>query len=70
MSNADVLREVEKGYRMLKLDCIEQKSYEIMTNCWRSEPNKRPTFEALQHILGKSSFYCLLFYSTNDVLCK
>ncbi|XP_075247009.1 tyrosine-protein kinase Src42A-like [Convolutriloba macropyga] len=59
MSNADVLREVEKGYRMPKLDCIEQKSYDIMSNCWRPEANKRPTFEALQHILDD-------YYTSND----
>ena len=62
MSNADVLREVEKGYRMPKLDCIEPKSYEIMSNCWRPEANKRPTFEALQHILGEEVIFELFFF--------
>lgn len=48
MTNAEVLQQVERGYRMPKpVDCNDL-LYAIMLDCWKSEPAERPTFETLQ----------------------
>jgi len=48
MTNAEVLQQVERGYRMpAPVDCNEL-LYAIMLDCWKSEPKERPTFETLQ----------------------
>jgi serine/threonine protein kinase len=47
MSNTEVLEKTSKGYRMPKpIDCPEH-VYNIMLECWQSQPEKRPTFETL-----------------------
>jgi hypothetical protein len=49
MNNRDVLEQIERGYRMPKptlVDCPNT-IYQIMTDCWDKEPEKRPTFEYL-----------------------
>jgi len=48
MTNAEVLRQVEHGYRMPCPPCCPQALYEIMLECWLKDPIKRPTFETLQ----------------------
>lgn len=48
MTNAEVLHQVEHGYRMqAPQDCPPQ-LYDIMLECWHKDPMKRPTFETLQ----------------------
>ena len=48
MTNAEVLQQVERGYRMpCPVGCNEL-LYTIMLDCWKSEPLERPTFETLQ----------------------
>ena len=47
MSNAQVLEAIQQGYRMpCPMGCPDQ-LYEIMTECWREDPESRPTFETL-----------------------
>lgn len=47
MSNTEVLEKIQIGYRMPKpIDCPEH-LYNIMLECWQSQPEKRPTFETL-----------------------
>ena len=48
MSNAEVLRKVESGYRMEKPRDCPDPLYEMMLDCWKSKPEDRPTFETLQ----------------------
>ncbi|KAL2090839.1 hypothetical protein ACEWY4_013102 [Coilia grayii] len=51
MVNREVLDQVERGYRMpCPLDCPSS-LHELMLNCWRREPEERPTFEYLQGFL-------------------
>ena len=48
MGNAEVLAKVEASYRMPCPNGCPQALYEIMLNCWKQEPEDRPTFETLQ----------------------
>lgn len=53
MTNQEVLERIEKGYRMPQPPNCENKYYEIMKKCWSTDPNKRPTFEALNEDLSR-----------------
>ncbi|XP_073848459.1 tyrosine-protein kinase Src42A isoform X7 [Musca autumnalis] len=48
MTNAEVLTQVEHGYRMPQPPNCDQRLYEIMLECWHKDPMRRPTFETLQ----------------------
>ena len=48
MSNAEVLQQLERGYRMPAPPNTPESLYQIMLDCWKREPADRPTFEALQ----------------------
>lgn len=48
MTNAEVLHQVEHGYRMPCPPSCPKPLYEIMLDCWRKEEIERPTFETLQ----------------------
>ncbi|XP_055918969.1 uncharacterized protein LOC129951006 [Eupeodes corollae] len=57
MTNAEVLTQVEHGYRMPVPPNCESRLYEIMLECWHKDPMRRPTFETLQWKL--EDFYTL-----------
>ncbi|XP_070151645.1 tyrosine-protein kinase Src42A isoform X2 [Polyergus mexicanus] len=48
MTNAEVLHQVEHGYRMPNPPNCPETLYNIMLECWNKDPMKRPTFETLQ----------------------
>ncbi|XP_069508478.1 proto-oncogene tyrosine-protein kinase Src isoform X3 [Ambystoma mexicanum] len=51
MVNREVLDQVERGYRMpCPPDCPES-LHDLMCQCWRKDPEERPTFEYLQAFL-------------------
>ncbi len=51
MANAEVLAQVERGYRMpIPVGCPEP-LYQIMLRCWLKNPEERPTFEYLEATL-------------------
>ena len=53
MTNLEVPRRLQDGYRMpCPVNCPEQ-LYEIMRECWRDEETSRPTFKELQSRLDK-----------------
>ncbi|KYO28559.1 hypothetical protein Y1Q_0005355 [Alligator mississippiensis] len=51
MTNPEVIRNVERGYRMPCPDCCPGELYSIILKCWRTRPEERPTFEYLQSVL-------------------
>lgn len=51
MTNAEVLNQVERGYRMPSPPGNPELLYIIMLDCWKAEPSERPTFDSLQYRL-------------------
>lgn len=47
MTNAEVLNQIDRGYRMPSPPGCESKYYSIMLDCWNKTPNCRPTFQTL-----------------------
>ncbi|XP_070549764.1 tyrosine-protein kinase receptor Tie-1-like [Ptychodera flava] len=43
----DVAEKLNRGYRLLKPDCVDEDVYNLMLQCWRKRPNDRPTFTSL-----------------------
>uniref|UniRef100_A0AAY4BH42 Tyrosine-protein kinase n=1 Tax=Denticeps clupeoides TaxID=299321 RepID=A0AAY4BH42_9TELE len=51
MVNREVLDQVDRGYRMpCPADCPES-LHDLMLQCWKKDPEERPTFEYLQGFL-------------------
>nr|XP_012608423.1 tyrosine-protein kinase Blk isoform X3 [Microcebus murinus] len=52
MSNPEVIRCLERGYRMPCPDTCPPELYRgVIAECWRSRPEERPTFEFLRSVL-------------------
>ena len=51
MTNAEVLRQVDQGYRLPQPTNCPSSLYAIMRECWHVQPESRPSFSALQHRL-------------------
>nr|XP_020663515.1 tyrosine-protein kinase HCK [Pogona vitticeps]XP_020663516.1 tyrosine-protein kinase HCK [Pogona vitticeps] len=51
MSNQEVMRALERGYRMPRTEGCPEELYDIMMRCWKNKPEDRPTFEYNQSIL-------------------
>ena len=48
-----LLRELQKGHRMEKPQYAPNFLGEMMKNCWRKEPNDRPTFSQMANAIEK-----------------
>ncbi|XP_078450794.1 tyrosine-protein kinase HCK-like [Lampetra fluviatilis] len=51
MSNSDVIRQLERGYRMPCPEQAPKQLHGVMMDCWKERPEERPTFEYLQGVL-------------------
>ena len=51
MTNGEVLARVEQGYRMPPPPRCPDPLYQIMLDCWKTDPGERPTFEYLKYQL-------------------
>ncbi|NWR56896.1 HCK kinase, partial [Bucorvus abyssinicus] len=51
MSNVEVIRALEHGYRMPRTENCPEELYDLMVRCWRTRPEDRPTFEYMQSVL-------------------
>ncbi|XP_049627082.1 tyrosine-protein kinase Blk [Suncus etruscus] len=52
MSNPEVISSLERGYRMARPDmCPPALYWSVISKCWHSQPQERPTFEFLQSVL-------------------
>lgn len=49
MTNAEVLNQVERGYRMPSPPGNPELLYRIMLDCWKFDSDTRPTFDSLQY---------------------
>ena len=47
----EIVREILKGYRMEKPEFAPNIFGEMMSNCWKADPNERPTFRQLEEII-------------------
>lgn len=52
MTNPEVIRSLDRSYRMPRPDSCPEELYDIMMMCWRQRPDDRPTFEFLQNTLN------------------
>uniref|UniRef100_A0A8D3BQQ9 Tyrosine-protein kinase n=1 Tax=Scophthalmus maximus TaxID=52904 RepID=A0A8D3BQQ9_SCOMX len=52
MTNPEVIRSLDRMYRMLCPEGCPEELYDIMMMCWRERPDDRPTFEFLQNTLN------------------
>ncbi|XP_039606725.1 ephrin type-A receptor 5 isoform X3 [Polypterus senegalus] len=72
MSNQDVIKAVEEGYRLPgPMDCPAA-LYQLMMDCWQKDRNSRPKFEEIVSILDKlirnpSSLKTLINASNSDL---
>ena len=48
MTNQEVVTKVEQGYRMPPPPRCPDPLYQIMLDCWKHDPDERPTFEYLK----------------------
>ncbi|XP_054167517.1 fibroblast growth factor receptor 2-like [Oppia nitens] len=48
----DLIKLLEKGYRMKPPNKCPEEIYQIMNNCWQEKPLDRPTFAQLVKVLG------------------
>ncbi|CAH3170951.1 unnamed protein product, partial [Porites lobata] len=46
-----IAQKLQEGYRMPKPRHVEIKLYQIMLDCWRENPEDRPTFERLRNTM-------------------
>ncbi|XP_038651023.1 tyrosine-protein kinase Fgr isoform X2 [Scyliorhinus canicula] len=51
MNNREVLEQVERGYRMPCPNACPASLHDLMIQCWKKDPEERPTFEYLQSFL-------------------
>ncbi|KAL8185039.1 UNVERIFIED_CONTAM: hypothetical protein K2H54_035783 [Gekko kuhli] len=51
MSNPEVIKCLELGYRMPRPEHCPLELYAVMLKCWQNNPEERPTFEYLQSTL-------------------
>jgi hypothetical protein len=47
----EIVREIQKGYRMEKPEFAPNLFGEIMANCWKKSPKERPTFSQLEETI-------------------
>ncbi|XP_022781158.1 tyrosine kinase receptor Cad96Ca-like [Stylophora pistillata] len=51
MNGRQIITLLEAGYRIPKPQHVDDKLYEIMTSCWKDDPDSRPSFQNLKNKL-------------------
>ncbi|XP_029903455.1 tyrosine-protein kinase Blk [Myripristis murdjan] len=52
MTNPEVIRSLDRSYRMSCPNNCPEELYDLMMSCWKEKPEERPTFEYLQATLN------------------
>ncbi|XP_071000343.1 tyrosine-protein kinase Lck-like [Oncorhynchus clarkii lewisi] len=52
ITNPDVIRNLDRCYRMPCPEGCPEELYDLMMTCWKERPEERPTFEHLQETLN------------------
>lgn len=47
ITNADIIRLLKTGYRMERPDLCSNECYSVMRDCWKQDPDERPSFQQL-----------------------
>jgi hypothetical protein len=50
--NHQLVRQLEKGYRMEKPDFAPNYIGEIMSSCWKADPKERPSFSEMEQMIS------------------
>ncbi|KAL9987755.1 hypothetical protein ACROYT_G002111 [Oculina patagonica] len=45
ISNSQLYKRLKRGYRMEKPDMCTDEIYSVMLDCWKEDPDERPSFE-------------------------
>lgn len=53
MDGKKIANSLQEGYRMPKPMHVDNELYEIMMNCWKNEPEDRPSFTSLTNQLKR-----------------
>lgn len=67
-ANHELIRQLEKGYRMEKPDFAPNYFGEIMTSCWKMDPKERPTFSQIEELVCSQmeSTVCANYFNLNE----
>ncbi len=68
MNNAEVLQQIDRGYRMPIMPGCPDNLYAIMLDCWKQNAEDRPTFETLQFRLEDFFVSEASYTEANNVL--
>lgn len=55
LTTTELMSELRKGYRLEKPNGCSDEMYQVMMDCWHSNPSRRPTFDQLVERLEKMS---------------
>lgn len=62
ISNRELFKLLKSGYRMDKPAICSDALYELMLDCWRADPEERPSFEQLitrmEQMMTRDAPYC------------
>lgn len=47
----EIVREIQKGYRMEKPEFAPNLFGELMADCWKTDPNERPKFGKIEETI-------------------
>lgn len=53
MGAREVMRRVRDGYRLERPSHCRMELFRVISRCWHSDPNKRPTFAELKQEIGQ-----------------
>lgn len=48
MSNQETIQQITRGYRLPRPNTCSSEIYTIMLDCWKANPDDRPTFLSLR----------------------